>query len=49
MASAASTAVRPPLPSIKGDGRGLCPGINLDRTSELLEWLDEDLPLDKRR
>lgn len=41
-------AERPPVPSFKGEG-GLCPGINLDRTSELLEWLDEGLPLDKRR
>lgn len=39
---------RPPVPSFRGEG-GLCPGINLDRTSELLERLDEDLPLDKRR
>lgn len=39
---------RPPLPSFKGEG-GLHPGISLDRTSELLEWLDQDLPLDQRR
>lgn len=38
----------PPLPFSKHVG-GLRPGINLDRTSEVLEWLDEDLPLDQRR
>lgn len=40
-------SARPLLPSFHGDG--LQPGVNLDRVSELLDELDADLPLDKRR
>lgn len=36
------------LPVSKATG-GVRPGIDLTRTSELLELLDEDLPIGKRR
>jgi hypothetical protein len=36
------------LPVSKATG-GVRPGVDLSRTSELLELLDEDLPFEKRR
>lgn len=36
------------LPVSKATG-GVRPGVDLTRTSELLELLDEDLPFEKRR
>lgn len=39
---------RVPVPVSKQRG-GLEPGVSLESTSALIEWLERDLPLEKRR
>jgi hypothetical protein len=42
-------AVKFEMPPVSKETGGLQPGIDLTRTSEILELLDADLPLEKRR
>ncbi|MBI2325604.1 MAG: type II toxin-antitoxin system VapB family antitoxin [Chloroflexi bacterium] len=40
---------RPPVKLITFRGDGLQPGVDIDDTAALIDLMEEDLPLDKRR